>query len=601
MAQMRIANRRPDPGFGMTSQTYPSGRVVTSEYDNAGRLAGVKNQANGVFYAGGAATDTTNRIQYTAHGAPSVMKLGNGLWEHTNFNSRLQPQQIGLGSASTNSSMLQLDYSYGTTTNNGNVQSQIITVPTIGGATGFTATQTYGYDSLNRLSSAQENGGASWSQNFTYDRYGNRNFGSATTLPTQLTPANNPVINAGNNRLDITVSGQTSVAYDPAGNLKHDVNGHEYFYDGENKQTTYDGGASANGGATYYYDGDGRRVKKVVGGSPVTSTVFVYNIQGQLVAEYSDAQPTTTGGTSYLTEDTLGTPRIDTDASGNVRARHDYQPFGEELYAGTGSRTAQNGYAGDNINQKFTQKERDNETGLDYFLARYYSSTQGRFTSPDEFSGGPTELFEDVDPHDPLFYADILNPQSLNKYQYCLSNPLRYVDPDGHQEVVSDTLRQAQTSPIPEIRAAAEVISAVGVAGGPLFHVTSEAVKNGACPADLMCSAAEMDSYATNNPAVKHNILSEAQGGANGVAEKKTKNVADAEKKGIPKDQLGPSGKPKVHVVQHPTEKRAKDAARQGNPAKDASPKKGGPHYHPTNRDGSRKRGKQNIHHEYPD
>ncbi|HEV8370417.1 MAG TPA: RHS repeat-associated core domain-containing protein [Pyrinomonadaceae bacterium] len=36
-----------------------------------------------------------------------------------------------------------------------------------------------------------------------------------------------------------------------------------------------------------------------------------------------------------------------------------------------------------------TSKERDNETGLDYFLARYYSSAMGRFTSPDEFTGGP--------------------------------------------------------------------------------------------------------------------------------------------------------------------------------------------------------------------
>lgn len=45
-----------------------------------------------------------------------------------------------------------------------------------------------------------------------------------------------------------------------------------------------------------------------------------------------------------------------------------------------------------------TLKERDNETGLDYFLARYYSSTQGRFTSPDEFSGGPDELYRFTSP-----------------------------------------------------------------------------------------------------------------------------------------------------------------------------------------------------------
>jgi RHS repeat-associated protein len=42
---------------------------------------------------------------------------------------------------------------------------------------------------------------------------------------------------------------------------------------------------------------------------------------------------------------------------------------------------------------EFTAKDRDAETGLDYFLARYYSSAQGRFTSPDEFKGGIVDPF----------------------------------------------------------------------------------------------------------------------------------------------------------------------------------------------------------------
>jgi RHS repeat-associated protein len=63
----------------------------------------------------------------------------------------------------------------------------------------------------------------------------------------------------------------------------------------------------------------------------------------------------------------------------------------------------------------FTGKERDAETGLDYFGARYYSGAQGRFSSPDPLlnSGKPS------------------NPQSWNRYTYTLNNPLRYVDPTG--------------------------------------------------------------------------------------------------------------------------------------------------------------------------
>jgi RHS repeat-associated protein len=86
------------------------------------------------------------------------------------------------------------------------------------------------------------------------------------------------------------------------------------------------------------------------------------------------------------------------------------------------------------VNQKFTGKERDAETGLDFFEARYFSAAQGRFTSPDEFKGGFLDAFtgQAAFQSGPLPYADISDPQTLNKYAYVRNNPLRYTDPDGH-------------------------------------------------------------------------------------------------------------------------------------------------------------------------
>jgi len=108
--------------------------------------------------------------------------------------------------------------------------------------------------------------------------------------------------------------------------------------------------------------------------------------------------------------DHLGTPRVITDVNGNVVSRHKYLPFGEEMSPPLSSNT-----------HKFTGHERDKETGLDYMLARYYSSSLGRFMAVDP-SGESVELG---------------NPQSWNRYVYASNNPLRFVDPDGEASTES--------------------------------------------------------------------------------------------------------------------------------------------------------------------
>ncbi len=124
--------------------------------------------------------------------------------------------------------------------------------------------------------------------------------------------------------------------------------------------------------------------------------------------------------TLWLIPDNLGTPRMIAERTGSLTGmkRHDYLPFGEEVKSGVAGRTSAQGYVSDNVRQQFTDKERDNETGLDYFGARYYSSSLGRFTS--------------IDPL--LASGRVSRPQSWNRYTYVLNNPLRLIDPDGLQE-----------------------------------------------------------------------------------------------------------------------------------------------------------------------
>ena len=319
----------------------------------------------------------------------------------------MQPTAISVGSTSLPRSGFGADLYYcpnkaaTCTSNNGNLQTETLSI--------LSVDQNFSYDSLNRLLWASESD-SSWSQGYGYDNYGNR-WVSTGVVMSPFTPTLSTNFDA-NNRLQID-----GTAYDLAGNLRQ-IGGYTSVWDAEGRFYS----SSINSPTTTYgYDGDGKRVMKQ---SPGETTYYLYDAFGQLSAEYATALPAADCATCYLSTDQLGSTRLVTDAGQNVIARHDYLPFGEEIPSTYGGRSKPSLLFGalDNVNQKFTGKERDAESGLDYFGARYYGSALGRWTSPDP----------------KLFSKEALQiPQEWNKYAYARNNPLEYVDPDGQDDVAA--------------------------------------------------------------------------------------------------------------------------------------------------------------------
>ena len=215
----------------------------------------------------------------------------------------------------------------------------------------------------------------------------------------------------------------TDYGYDANGNLNTGGVITNY-YDAENRLVQ-----SLPNGFTWVYDGDGRQVEasngsvttlfwRDQGGNTLAETDASGNPQqdyiyfnGAMIAR-SDVEHGKPRTDFYYLHDHLGTTRMVVSSLGVPCYDADYFPHGWEQAVVTNN-CAQN--------YKFTGKERDPNTGLDYFGARWYAGTIARFMTPD-WSGSPV----------PVPYADLTDPQTLNLYSYVRNNPLGKRDPDGH-------------------------------------------------------------------------------------------------------------------------------------------------------------------------
>jgi RHS repeat-associated protein len=191
--------------------------------------------------------------------------------------------------------------------------------------------------------------------------------------------------------------------YDAAGNQTGDGL-HTYVFNALNQMTSMDGGA-----ATYVYDGEGRRMEKVTS----SETTYTFYGPGGIISEFttSNAIASATGAANsdkcfYHTSDKLGSAVLVMNSAGVVIENNRTLPYGEAWL------TTDNGPASTN-DKKFTNYQRDQESGLDYAGNRYYASTNGRFASVDA-----GKMF-------------LTHPTTLNRYLYTWDDPINKIDPSG--------------------------------------------------------------------------------------------------------------------------------------------------------------------------
>jgi RHS repeat-associated protein len=382
----------------LQSATYPGPSFTVSyTYDTAGRPTSVADSA-GFTYASAQTAD------FLPTGAMQQFETGNFNY-HFSYNNRLQPTEISAGNSTV--TLFDKQYGYNPGNNNGDVVS-------ITNVKDNSRSQTFTYDQLNRLISAWDNG--HWGNNYVYDAWGN--LLKKSPLAGKPAGENLPGVTAdAQNRLHVTPG--ADYQYDAAGNMTYNASGMYYTFDQENRIT-------AAAGYTYLYDSDGNRVQKTGGGA---TTTYWYASPGIIAESDSSGNFTNyifwsgqrlarniSGDIKYYITDHLHSTDMFVDKSGTILDDQDYLPWGGTV-SGVGVSNSNNHY-------KFTGKERDLETGLDYFGARYYSNGLGRFITPD---WAPTTPKPSAVP-----YADWVDPQSLNQYSYVRNVPTTKFDKDGH-------------------------------------------------------------------------------------------------------------------------------------------------------------------------
>jgi RHS repeat-associated protein len=368
--------------------TYPGSRLFSYRYDVAGNLLTVKdgNEATGITVA--------QYSNFTALGQPRQANFSNSVSTTYDYYARTTRLHTLSTQKPGNPAYQNLTYQYDPKGNISTLNDQ---------ANGII--HTYSYDSLDRLREAN-GGGAYPTQSYDYDRIGNITYKSDVGTYTYYYGNKPHAVRSTTGLININLQ------YDANGNMTERVQGGvttTVAWNYDNKPTSITKGSTA---VSFVYDGNGVRVKK-------NQTVFYFgelyevrngvNVLHVFAGNRRVASIRSDGNHQFYHGNHLGSASVITGQDGDWRERIEYYPFGTYLW----DEKNPNYPNFPDANYTFTDQEDDDELGLYNYGARLYDPLLGRFISPDRLVPDPGD------------------PQALNRYTYCLNNPLIYTDPSG--------------------------------------------------------------------------------------------------------------------------------------------------------------------------